>query len=62
MKCNVGTTDRIFRIVVGAVIIALGFYFKTRWGAVGVIPLTTALLRWCPLYVPLKMSTDSSSE
>jgi hypothetical protein len=57
MKCNVGKTDRIFRIVIGIVIVLLGIYFQSWWGAVGIIPLATGLLRWCPAYVPFGLST-----
>ncbi|MCP4726988.1 MAG: DUF2892 domain-containing protein [bacterium] len=52
MTCNVGKTDRIFRIVLGITIISAGIYFRSFWGAIGLIPLTTAALRWCPLYLP----------
>jgi len=58
MTCNVGKTDRIFRIVMGIIIISAGIYFKSFWGTVGLIPLMTAALRWCPLYLPMKLSTD----
>ena len=59
MKCNVGKSDRILRMLVGIVIIAAGIYFKAWWGFVGIIPLGTALIRWCPLYLPFGISTDS---
>jgi hypothetical protein len=57
MKCNVGSFDRAARIVIGAIIIAAGFYFKTWWGLIGVIPLATAFVGFCPLYRILGMST-----
>ncbi|MFC1493618.1 DUF2892 domain-containing protein [candidate division KSB1 bacterium] len=57
MTCNVGKADRIFRIVLGIIIISAGIYFKSFWGAIGLIPLTTAALKWCPLYLPMKLST-----
>lgn len=50
-KTNVGTIDRIFRIVLGIVLIALVFVGpQTPWGWIGVIPLATGFLRTCPLY------------
>jgi len=52
-----GNTDRILRAIAGVVIILLGLYYQSWWGLVGLIPLVTALIRWCPLYVPLKIST-----
>ena len=57
MTCNVGTTDRWARIVLGLVILAVGFYFKSWWGVIGIIPLFTGIVRWCPLYLPFGLST-----
>jgi hypothetical protein len=57
MKCNVGKGDRISRIIVGLVIIALGIIFKSWLGIIGIFPLGTALIGWCPMYAPLKKST-----
>lgn len=62
MTRNIGRTDRIIRIVLGVVIIALGFYFNTWWGALGLIPLATAAIGWCPLYAPFKLSTVPAEE
>jgi hypothetical protein len=57
MKCNVGKADRIVRITVGLCIVGAGVYFQSWLGAIGVIPLVTAALGWCPLYVPLGISS-----
>ncbi len=57
MKCNVGKNDKLFRVVLGVVIIAAGAYFKSWWGAVGIIPLATAVMGFCPFYPFLKVST-----
>ena len=57
MKCNVGGTDRMIRIVAGVIIILLGFYFKSWWGAFGIVPILTGTLRWCPAYIPFGFST-----
>ena len=57
MKCNVCGTDRMIRIVAGVIIILLGFYFKSWWGAVGIVPILTGTLRWCPAYIPFGFST-----
>lgn len=58
MKCNVGNTDRIIRIILGLAIGAAGVYFKSWWGLVGIIPLATALVRFCPLYPIFRLSTN----
>ena len=57
MKCNVGKADKIFRLVAGLAIITVGIVLKSWWGALGVVPLITAALGWCPLYVPFKIKT-----
>jgi hypothetical protein len=58
MICNVGGVDRLARAVLGAVLLSLVFVGpQSLWGLIGVIPLATALLGWCPLYVPLGLNT-----
>ncbi len=57
MKCNVGKTDRMFRIILGVIIILAGVYFKSWWGAVGLLPIVTGSFRWCPAYLPFGFST-----
>ena len=57
MKHNVGGADKIFRIVLGLVIILVGFYFKSWWGAIGLVLLLTGVIGWCPLYLPCKFSS-----
>lgn len=57
MQANIGKTDRLIRIIIGVIIIGVGIYFKTWWGALGLIPIVVALFRFCPLYVPLKINT-----
>jgi len=62
MKCNVGTIDRLMRIVVGLIIAILGVWFDSWWGLVGLVPLATGLFKFCPLYVPLKIFTDKKEK
>lgn len=57
MQRNVGGLDRTLRIVLGAALIAGGFFMESWWGLIGVIPLGTALVGWCPLYLPFGAST-----
>ncbi len=57
MKTNIGSTERLLRIMAGIVIIALGMYYGSWWGVVGLIPLLTGLFRFCPLYKMLGMNT-----
>ncbi len=57
MKPNVGGIDRVIRVVAGVAIIAAGVYFKSWWGALGAVPLFTAAINWCPLYLPFGLSS-----
>jgi hypothetical protein len=57
MKKNVGKTDKIVRIVIGVVILAVGYYFKSWWGLIGLVPILTAAIGWCPAYLPFGIST-----
>jgi len=62
MKCNVGTVDRLLRIILGLIISILGVYFDSWWGVIGIIPMATGLFKFCPLYYPLKISTIKKEE
>ncbi|MBT3144953.1 DUF2892 domain-containing protein [Neptunomonas phycophila] len=57
MKCNVGKADKIARIIIGLCIIAAGVYFNSWFGVIGVVPIVTAILGWCPLYIPFGISS-----
>jgi hypothetical protein len=53
-----GIVDRVLRAIVGVVLISLVFVGpRTPWGWIGVVPLLTALVSWCPAYVPFRIST-----
>ena len=55
---NVGTIDRILRIVVGLGLISLVFVGpQTPWGWVGIVPLLTAVISFCPLYTLIGVRT-----
>jgi len=59
---NVGGIDRILRIIVGLALLSLVFIGpKTLWGLVGVIPLGTGLVRFCPAYLPFGIKTCAKS-
>ena len=58
---NVGGVDRALRAVVGLILIALVFVGpQTPWGWVGLIPLLTAVLGFCPAYTLLGVKTCSA--
>lgn len=60
MVKNVGTTDRILRVVVGLALLSLIFILEGAarwWGLIGLLPIGTALIGWCPGYAPFGIST-----
>ncbi len=58
MTRNVGTVDRVIRVIVGLILIAMVFWGpQTNWGWIGIIPLVTGLIGSCPAYKLLGLST-----
>jgi len=62
MKHNVGGIDSKIRVLVGLAALCVGVYFKSWWGALGLIPLLTAAISWCPLYMPFGLSTCATKK
>ena len=50
MHHNVGGMDQILRIVLGVVICTIGVIYNNWCGLVGLIPLVTGTMSWCPIY------------
>ncbi len=60
---NVGTIDRVARIVLGLVLLAMVFVGpETPWGWIGIIPLVTGAMGWCPAYQLLGLRTCRSQD
>ncbi len=60
MPKNIGNIERIVRILVGLALIAIVFVGpQTNWGWIGVVPLLTGLIGWCPPYQLLGINTCS---
>jgi hypothetical protein len=57
MKANMGGIDRIVRGVAGIGLIAWALAGGPVWAWIGVVPLLTAAVGWCPAYVPFGIST-----
>jgi hypothetical protein len=57
MTKNLGQIDRLLRAVLGLALIGWGLMTNNWWGAVGLVPLLTAALGWCPAYLPLGIKT-----
>lgn len=62
MKANVGNIDRALRLIIGIVILGLGYHNRSWWGLVGLLPLLTAAIRFCPAYLPFGFSTRATPE
>lgn len=62
MKNNVGSTDRLLRLVAGIGLAIGGIIFESYWGLIGVALLATAVFRYCPLYSIFKISTAKGDE
>jgi len=60
MKMNVGSIDKVLRIIIGLGLLSLIFILEgnQRWlGLIGIVPITTALMGWCPLYAILGINS-----
>jgi hypothetical protein len=57
MKKNVGTVDMIIRIVLGLIIGIWGITAGSWWGLIGLLPILTGIINFCPLYAILGMNT-----
>ncbi len=62
MTHNVGGIDRIARIIVGLALMALAFFHQLGpWAWIGVVPLVTGAIGWCPAYLPFGIKTCKSA-
>jgi O-antigen ligase len=64
MQRNVGGLDVFLRIVLGIALLTVVFVgpTQTAWGWLGLVPLATAALQWCPLYTLLGIKTCRVSD
>jgi hypothetical protein len=61
MKINEGSLDRIIRIILGLIILALWFVLQGNaqyLALIGLIPLITGIIGWCPLYMIFGIDTN----
>ena len=62
MTTNVGFADRVVRVVIGLALLSLLFLLDSgaRWfGLIGLLPIGTALIGWCPAYTPFGIHTGA---
>lgn len=60
---NVGSADKVIRIIIGIVLLSMLFWVPGNakyWGLIGLLPLVTALVNWCPAYTLLGVRTNSA--
>tara|TARA_Y100000768_G_C23417776_1_gene424653 strand:- start:52 stop:243 length:192 start_codon:yes stop_codon:yes gene_type:complete len=58
---NVGKVERLLRVLLGIAIFYAGVLYPLEpraWGFIGLIPVITGILGWCPLYLPFKINTN----
>lgn len=57
MTKNIGSKDRMIRLVLGVLLIVIGLFTNSWLDLIGVLLVITALLKFCPLYIPFKINT-----
>lgn len=63
MKTNIGTVERIVRVLVGIIVLSLAFVGpRSPWAYLGLLPLLSGLIGWCPPYALLGISTARASK
>lgn len=62
MTKNIGSIDKAARVILGIGLLSLVFFGpKTLWGLVGLVPLATVVMSWCPAYSLIGVSTCSTA-
>jgi hypothetical protein len=63
MTINEGTVDRAVRVIAGLIILSLAFIGpKSAWGYIGLLPIVTGLVGFCPAYTLLGISTGPAKK
>ncbi len=62
MRKNIGGLDRTIRLIIGIALLVFGYVNDSVYGAIGLIPIFTALISWCPLYLPLGINTTCKND
>jgi hypothetical protein len=57
MICNIGKADRILRLSLGLILLLVGLILQTWWGLLALPLIATALMRFCPAYLPFKFQS-----
>ena len=65
MTKNVGSTERVIRIIVGLGLLSLIVILESNarwWGLIGLVPLATGTIGYCPPYAMLGINTSGKEE
>ncbi|MCS7228614.1 MAG: DUF2892 domain-containing protein [Candidatus Kryptonium sp.] len=65
MKVNEATWDRILRVIIGLFLLSFLFWMEGSskyWGLIGLVPLITGLIGYCPAYSLFKISTRRETQ
>lgn len=63
MKQNIHNIERAVRVVIGAAIVSLVFIGpQSPWGWLGLVPIATGLIGWCPPYAMLGINTCKKAD
>ncbi len=62
MKKNVGNIDKWIRITLAIIIAVIGWYYKSWWGLVALIPLLTVFISFCPVYLLFGFQTNKKEK
>ncbi len=57
LKKNVGYMDSIIRVVLGALILSMGLFYDSYWGFIGLIPVISGAISFCPIYRLMRISS-----
>ncbi len=57
MKKNMGSLDKKLRLILGIIILIIGYLNDSWWGLVGLVPIITSFISFCPIYLPFGLST-----
>ncbi|MCB9257814.1 MAG: DUF2892 domain-containing protein [Ignavibacteriales bacterium] len=62
MEKNMGSQDKNIRLIVGAILLVIGFFSSFWLSIIGVILIATSLMGFCPAYVPFKINTNKDKK
>jgi hypothetical protein len=60
MVKNVGSTEKVIRIIIGLALLSMLFWVEGQarwWGLIGLVPIATALVSWCPVWALFGINT-----